>query len=271
MASTEKTERARQLLEESVADLATSEGWTRYLESRSRFHDYSFGNVMLIGLQRPGATQVAGYKAWQSMGRQVRKGERGISILAPMVRKVDRDDETESDRVVTGFRVVSVFDVSQTDGEPIPEPPCRLLTGNGPHGLEAALMTHAGAEGLTVETGPMGGGANGEIDRDGRTILVGDHLGPAARCKTLAHELGHWHDLGSGMVTDRAAAEIVAEAVAFVVGQAAGLDTSDYSAGYVLTWARGNVDVLKAAAERIDKAAGPILTALEHTPEAVAA
>src|SRR5437899_9904124 len=103
MASTEKTQRARQLLEESVADLATSQGWTRYLESRSRFHAYSFGNIMLTGLQRPGATQVAGYKAWQGMGRQVRKGERGISILAPMVRKVDRDDN-EPDRVVTGFR-----------------------------------------------------------------------------------------------------------------------------------------------------------------------
>jgi hypothetical protein len=152
----DRVERARQLLEESVADLATSEGWTRCLESRSRFHAYSFGNVMLIGLQRPGATQVAGYKAWQGMGRQVRKGERGISILAPMVRKVEHDDEAEPDRVVAGFRVVSLFDVSQTDGEPIPEPPCHVLTGDGPDGLEAALMAHAAAERLTVETGPMG-------------------------------------------------------------------------------------------------------------------
>src|SRR5690349_10560235 len=88
-AGTDKAERSRQLLESSVADLASSEGWTRYLESRSRFHSYSFGNVLLIAWQRPGATQVAGYRKWQEMGRQVRKGERGISILAPMVRKVD--------------------------------------------------------------------------------------------------------------------------------------------------------------------------------------
>jgi hypothetical protein len=266
MADTGKAERARQLLESSVADLASSEGWTRYLESRSRFHSYSFGNVLLIARQRPGATQVAGYKAWQGMGRQVRNGERGISILAPMVRKVDHDDG-EPDRVVTGFRVVSVFDVSQTDGEPIPEPPCQVLSGEGPEGLEAALVVHAESEGLTVETVPMDG-PNGEIDRAGRAITVADRLRPAARCKTLAHELGHWHDLGTGLVTDRAGAEIVAESVAFVVGQAAGLDTSDYSAGYVLTWADGNVDVLKAAAERIDRAARPILAALEREPVA---
>jgi hypothetical protein len=262
MAHTDKAERARQLLESSVADLAASEGWTRYLESRSRFHSYSFGNVLLIAWQRPGATQVAGYKAWQGMGRQVRKGERGISILAPMVRKVDHDDGSDPDRVVTGFRVVSVFDVSQTDGESIPEPPCKVLGGEGPEGLEAALVAHAHSEGLTVTTARMDG-PNGEIDRTARTITVADRLGPAARCKTLAHELGHWHDLGTGMVTDRAGAEIVAESVAFVVGQAAGLDTSDYSAGYVLTWADGNVDTLKEAAERIDRAARPILAALE--------
>jgi hypothetical protein len=264
MADTGKAERARQLLESSVADLASSEGWTRYLESRSRFHSYSFGNVVLIAWQRPGATQVAGYKAWQGMGRQVRKGERGISILAPMVRKVDHDDGSDPDRVVTGFRVVSVFDVAQTDGEPIAEPPCKILSGEGPEGLEAALVAHAAAEGLTVETVPMDG-PNGEIDRPRRTITVADRLGQAARCKTLAHELAHWHDLGPGeMVTDRAGAEIVAESVAFVVGQAAGLDTSEYSAGYVLTWADGNVDTLKDAAGRIDRAARPILAALER-------
>jgi N-terminal domain of anti-restriction factor ArdC len=166
-----QTDRARRLLEESVADLASSEGWTRYLESRSRFHSYSFGNVMLIAFQRPGATRVAGYRKWQELGRQVRKGERGISILAPMVRKVDRDDGTEPDRVVSGFRTVSVFDVSQTDGEPIPEHPCRVLTGDGPEGLEAALLAHAAAEGLTVATETIRGGANGFIDRAGRRIV----------------------------------------------------------------------------------------------------
>jgi antirestriction protein ArdC len=272
MASTDKAERARQLLEESVADLASSEGWTRYLESRSRFHSYSFGNVMLIGWQRPDASLVAGYRRWQELGRQVRKGEGGITILAPMVRKQDRGDGAEPDRVVTGFRAVSVFDVAQTDGEPVPEPPVRLLTGDGPEGLEVALTAHADAEGLDVVTGPMAGAANGDIDRASHTITVGDHLEPAARCKTLAHELGHWHDLGPGaVVSDRAGAEIVAESVAFVVGQAAGFDTSDYSAGYVLTWAGGNVEVLKAAAESIDRASRPILAALERESKAVAA
>jgi antirestriction protein ArdC len=274
--TTDKQAEARERLEAAVRSLETSEGWAAYLETRSKFHTYSFGNTMLIAMQRPNATQVAGYRKWQELGRQVRKGEHGIAILAPMARKV-RDDETDTEtRVVTGFRTVHVFDVAQTDGDDLPEP-CHALTEGGSQEDFMRLRDHAIAEGLTVDTEDLSG-PNGFIDRGGRRIVLATHVfetgTPAMRTKTLAHELAHWHDLGpenGGEPCKRDDAEIVAESTAFVVGHALGLDTSDYSAGYVLAWADGNVDKLRELAERIDKAARPILAALEPQSETVAA
>lgn len=264
------SQEARERLDAALADLETSEGWARYLETRAKFHRYSFGNVMLIAFQRPEASRVAGYKAWQALGRQVRKGEKGIRILAPMIRK----DKETGDSECFGFKCVSVFDVAQTDGEPLPGA-CRLLSEGGDQADYMALQDHAEAEGLTVEVEECAP-ANGFIDREGRRIVIGTHCfetgSPAQRIKTLAHELAHWHDLGPDQ--DPAAyrrddAEIVAESVAFIVGQAIGLDTSDYSAGYVLSWAGGDRQKLKGLAERIDQAAHPLLTMFER--EAVAA
>jgi DNA primase len=278
---TSKTEdrqaEARERLESAVAELVTEEGWHRWLESRARFHAYSVGNTMLIAMQRPLATQVAGYRAWQALGRQVRKGERGIAILAPMVGRRE-DPETGDDvRVVYGFRTVHVFDVAQTDGDELPEPPVSLLKGEGPDGLAAMLGAVAAGEELSViaaATLP----ANGSLDRSDRAITVGEHLeaGSAAWCKTMLHELGHWFDLGpdGSAMFDRAAAEIVAESVAFTVGQTVGLETGEYSFGYVATWARGDVDRIREVADRVDAAAGRILAGLgigDHERQAVAA
>jgi antirestriction protein ArdC len=212
--------------------------------------------------QRRGATLVAGYRKWQELGRQVRKGERGIAIFAPIVRKVEtHDGDAET---VVRFRILHVFDVAQTDGEPLPEP-CKMLEAGGDQADYMRILDHAHAQGLTVDVDDIAGGANGYIRRDGQRIVIGAHCfetgTQAQRIKTLAHELGHWHDLGpdeSGRY-ERDAAEIVAESVAYVVGHALGLDTSDYSAGYVLTWADGDVDKRRDLAERIDKAARPIL------------
>ena len=127
-----------------------------------------------------------------------------------------------------------------------------------------ALQDLADAEHLTVTTEDMRDGMNGELDRESWTITLGTHLfetgSPAARIKTLTHELAHWYDLGAdAAMYDRHEAEIVAEAVAYVVGQRLGLDTSSYSAGYVASWAGGDSQKLQKLAERIDKAARPIL------------
>jgi len=275
--TTTKQAEARQQLEAAVRTLSTSEGWARWLDTRSKFHAYSFGNTMLIAAQRPAATKVAGYRAWQGLGRQVRKGEHGIAIFAPMVLKRQPNagtiDETDDDEAVVRFRIVHVFDITQTDGEPLAEP-CHLLEAGGHQADYARLRDHAESEGLAVDTDDLAAGRNGYIDRGGRRIVVAAHCfrtgTPAQRIKTLAHELGHWHDLGTGSGPyPRAEAEIVAESVAYVVGKVLGLDTSDYSCGYVLEWSAGDVDKLRALAERIDKAARPILDALER--EAVAA
>jgi hypothetical protein len=146
--TTARTDIARERLAQAVDALVSSDGWQAWLDSRARFHSYSLGNTMLIGFQRPDATLVAGYKTWQSMGRQVRKGEKGIAILAPIVCKVedakdraqdhakDNANDSASDtrddggRRVVAFRTVYVFDVAQTDGEDLPDPPCRRLEGD---------------------------------------------------------------------------------------------------------------------------------------------
>src|SRR5438105_5292083 len=121
-AQDERLERLRKMLEDGVAERRGSDAWSRMLEQAARFHDYSLGNLLLIAFQRPDATRVAGFQTWKSMGRYVRKGEKGIAILAPMTyRRTETDDEGTEQTVVglRGFRVVHVFDVSQTDGEPL--------------------------------------------------------------------------------------------------------------------------------------------------------
>jgi hypothetical protein len=126
----DKQSKEREQVERAVRELLTSEGWRRWAETRATFHNYSMGNCMLIAMQKPDATQVAGFRAWQSLGRNVRKGERAIAIMAPMsVKERDaRGDET-GERL-TFFRAVSVFDISQTDGEPLPEVPREPITGD---------------------------------------------------------------------------------------------------------------------------------------------
>ena len=271
--ATARTDVARERLAEAVDSLVSSDSWKAWLDSRAKFHTYSLGNTMLIAFQRSDASLVAGFKTWQSMGRHVRKGEKGIAILAPIVRKVkDADGEAaevrdDSGRRVVGFRTVYVFDVAQTDGDALPEAPVSLPVG-GRQEDYMRLQDLADKEGLSVTLDDMHGGKNGELNRASKAITLGTHLfetgTPAARIKTLTHELAHWYDLGAdAAMYDRHEAEIVAEAVAYVVGQRLGLDTSSYSAGYVASWAGGDSRKLHAVAERIDKAARAILAVFD--------
>ena len=246
-------------LTEQVKALRSSDRWARYLRAQSRFHRYSPRNVMLISMQRPEATSVAGFRTWQSLGRQVRKGERGIAILAPMVRPADDEGAAR----LAGFRWVTVFDISQTTGEDLPEP-VNLLTGQDPAGLLSRLHGVARSLGLEVTTDSLPPGVNGELRWGSSTVVLSELAEPLQSTKTLCHELAHF--LLHRHHAERRRAEIEAESTAFVVLGALGVDTSPYSAGYVASWLGEGADVateIERSTTAIWQAAGTILERLD--------
>jgi antirestriction protein ArdC len=265
MSTIHATADARERLAEAVERMADSETFAAWLRARATFHDYSFGNICLIVSQRPDATQVAGYKSWQKLGRQVRKGERGIKILAPCVVKErdDQGDETGSRRVF--FKTVSVFDISQTDGEPLPELEYRPLEGDAPSDMVELLEKVAADAGLRVEyRRPEVAGAHGYLRRSESLIVIDPDQEPAMRAKVLAHELGHYFDpiLAESpelYAAHRGDCEAVAESVAYIVAARFGLDAGPSAVGYVCSWTDGNAERVRELAERIDTAAGAIL------------
>lgn len=250
-------------LTEGIANLTSSEDWQHYLDFQSRFHRYSFNNVLLIAAQCHEATRVAGFNAWRKMNRFVRKGEKAIWILAPMVYKNAEAEDGESDRVIRGFKFVAVFDVAQTDGEELPSI-CSRIEGDDPPGHYAQLVTVASSMGFSVEDHEFGGSTNGDCTHSEHRIRVEAHNAPAQRVKTLVHEIAH--ALLHESYDSRALAELEAESVAYVVCQALGIDSSDYSFGYVATWAGGGDEAtagIKASCDRIQKSAAIILGTFE--------
>src|ERR1035437_10290895 len=245
------------------------------MQMQSRFYRYSFGNTLLIGLQRPDASQVAGFHRWKSLGRSVRKGSRGIAILAPVVRRLQvREDDTEDVSIVaaapSAFRIVYVFDVADTEGHELPTVPCHPLRGDAPAMLFERLAKVGESRGFTVGLDAMADSrANGDTAFGDRRIRVRDTLAPAQRGKNLGHALLH------EAADDRALAELEAESVAFVVCDAVGIASDDYSFGYVATWVGGDADsaeaALRASGGRITRAARTVLDevsgSLETNPE----
>ena len=281
---------------DGVAALVCTDAWRAMLDTAAKFHTYSLGNLLLIGLQAPTATRVAGFRTWQSLGRQVRKGEKGIAILAPCTYRAKRtedapdapdgqdtdssasgggpgeDDDRRHGRKqqVRGFRRAYVFDVAQTDGEPLAEVAPALLTGEAPADLWDGLAAQVAAHGYTLERGDCRG-ANGSTDPTTRTVRVRADVGDAQAAKTLAHELGHI-ECGHVVhlptyVTCRDRCEVEAESVAYVVTAAAGLDTSGYTFAYVAGWAGGDVAKVRQAADTVTKAARTILGHLDAAAE----
>jgi len=301
----ERLEQFHSRLSEQVLSLSTSTAWTDWLQTAARFHSYSFRNTIAIWSQRPEATQVAGYRAWQAMGRQVRKGERGIEILAPVTRRVEDDDAdaragtgtgggvgrprgaakepgmlTPPPRRVVGYRIAHVFDISQTDGEPIASLEAvapALLTGEAPVQLWDGLARQVREAGYDLVVEPLSGGANGLTHFTDRVVTVIPTLEPAQRVKTLTHELAHLtlHEPGdaaaqpnSSLVVCRGRIEVEAESVAFLVTSAHGMDSSAYSFAYVAGWAQqagGDIEATLAdTATRVLGAAHRILDRLDR-------
>ena len=262
-------------LAEGISNLTSSDEWQHYLTLQSRFHRYSFNNVLLIAAQCHEASQVAGFNAWRKMNRFVRKGEKAIWILAPMVYKnaeAEDGEKTESsERTIRGFKWVPVFDVAQTDGEDLPAI-CNRLDGDDPAGHYATLVRMARSIGFTVENHEFDGSTNGDCSHSEHRIRVETRNSPAQRVKTLAHEIAH--ALLHEQFDSRALAELEAESTAYVVTSALGIDSSDYSFGYVATWAGGGdqaISGIKASCERIQRTAATILRAFEPAAQEAAA
>ena len=276
-------------LEQGVKDIFTSEMYTTYLRTMAKFHNYSFNNTLLIAMQRPDATLVAGFNAWKNkFNRYVKKGEKGIQIIAPAPikeveerEKIDKDTglavlnengEPEMERVeyvVPRFRVTTVFDVSQTDGKPIPSLEVNELTASV---KDYALLTAAIEQ---VSPVPMrfteiAGEAKGYYSDADKEICIQVGMGESQTIKTMIHEVAHamLHNSDlmkqNGEEKDRLTKETEAESIAFTVCSALGIDTSDYSFPYVASWASGKeMKELKDSMDTIRLTAADFLEKLE--------
>lgn len=266
----ERLNAAHDTLMEQVETLTTDEGWRAMLNARTWLHRYSLGNLLMIMAQNAHASDVRPMKEWNKVGRRVRRGERGLRIFAPLRYRVrDDNDEPVTDGDgnpryrARGFTVVSVFDVSQTDGEPLPESEQatpRLLTGAAPARLWEAAAEQITARGYVIERGDTAP-ANGWVRWDTRTVRVSDAVEDAQAVKTLIHELAHVVCEHETRQIPRAMREIEAESVACLVSSLVGLDSLPYSVPYVAGWAT-DAQTARASAEQVMNAADAIAAAV---------
>ena len=242
-----------------------SEQLLEYLAFQARFHQYSFSNCLLIRLQKSDATFVAGFQRWRQLGRFVKKGEKGILILAPLVRRQKSAESTSAEesengrsRAVIGFRAAYVFDVSQTDGAELPE--FSSISGDPGERLDH-LKELAGARGVELRYEECLGGAQGVSQGGKIAILLG--LSPSEEFAVLVHELAHelLHRTDRRQETTARVRELEAEAVAFVVTRAAGLDSLVRSSDYIQLYG-GDKELFLASLSHIQRVASDLIGAL---------
>jgi antirestriction protein ArdC len=255
----EITERATEQLTAAL-NAGHSEALTSYLKAIARFHRYSLHNVMLIASQKPTASYVAGFRTWNELGRFVKKGEKGILILAPIVRRKseNEEDQKESSTSVAGFRAAYVFDVSQTDGKELPH----IGTVQGdPSRCGEQLRSFASAQSISLDYSMEIAPARGMSSGGKITLLPGQS--PAEEFSTLAHELAHelLHRGDRRSATSRRIRETEAEATAFVVCHAIGLETRSAASDYIQLW-NGDAQLLTESLAYIRQAASQMLAAL---------
>ena len=289
----DKMQELMEKLEQGVKDVFRSDQYKEYLTVMSKFYNYSFNNVLLIAMQKPDASLVAGFSAWKNhFGRHVRKGEKGIKIMAPISRKVkveekeeggaktsgaemaeDPDKEKKTRNVITGFKVVSVFDISQTEGKELPE-------YYGAKELSGDVEDYTDLFAAIRETSPVPvgfedipGEAHGYYHQIEKRIALQERMSELQNIKTLIHETAHarLHAIDPAASEreranqpDQSTREVQAESVAYVVCQHFGLDTSDYSFAYVAGWSSGKeVPELRASLDVIRNAAKETISAIE--------
>ena len=293
----EKLKEITDRLEQGITELFDSERYKEYLRVMSKFHNYSFNNTLLIAMQKPDASLIAGFSAWKNnFGRNVMKGQKGIKILAPSPFKIKKELEKidpqtgkafigkdgkpvteEKEITIPAFKVVSVFDVSQTEGKEIPDIAVNMLTGDVEHykdvfaALEKTSPVPVGFEKIE-------GGAHGYYHLEDKRIALDEGMSELQTLKTLIHEIAHakLHDIDLNAPLedlenrpDRRTREVQAESIAYTVCQHYGLDTSDYSFGYVAGWSAGReLAELKSSLETIRSTAAEIINSIdEHIAE----
>ena len=259
-------------LEQGVTELFDSDHYKEYLRVMARFHRYSFNNTLLIAMQCPGATRLAGFQSWKKFGRCVKKGEKGIKVIAPTpFKKTVEEDGEEKVIVVPRYKVVSTYDISQTEGKPLPSI-ATPLTGNMER-YDDFMAALAQVSPVPIGFGDISGSAHGYYDLKEKRIAVREGMSEQQTLKTLIHEVSHakLHDFDLKAPPDerpdidRQTMECQAEAVAFVCCERFGLDTSGYSFGYIAGWSsdrelkelRSSLEIIRnTAAEIIDSVEG---------------
>lgn len=282
-----------QSLESGVEKLFTSNRYQEYLKTMAKFHNYSFNNTLLIAMQRPDATLVTSYKNWQSMGRQVMKGEKGITIIAPAPYKKMKEKEVldENQRPIMGtdgkpkteqvevtvphFKAVTVFDIAQTSGEPIQTLAPELLTA-AVQDFDSFMQAIQKISPVPIRFDEIDGNANGYYHNADKEIVIKKGLSESQTLKTAIHETVHakLHDKeimeSLGVEKDRLTKEVEAESVAYCVCSSFGLDTSDYSFPYIAGWSSSReMKEMKASMDVIRKTAGEMIDQLTEELEII--
>ena len=278
----EKIKAALNRIEDSLAAINTDEDWLKFLSFQAQFYNYSFGNAMLIFSQNPNATYVKGYKAWNQLGRYVKKGSKGLAILAPCIRKVEvfkepenknlyHDEEAEKEirKVVSGFRIAYVYDIADTDGDDSMLPVLVTgLAGNGEQEKEIyERLLGVISKGHCVQE-VSGTASKGSFNLETKVISIREDLEYLQKIKTLLHEYAHLLDFQMHPEDDisRNRRELIAESVAFIVSLRLGLDTSRYSMSYIKSWLKDKEE-LKIIADSVQKIAYTIITELAESSD----
>jgi hypothetical protein len=270
----QQKEEAQARLAEAVASMQSTDGFQNWLRARARFHNYSFGNTLLILAQNPEATRVAAASVWKDLGRFPAKGSRALRIFAPIEWFVPCDSDEQGarwnkkksrwERKVRSFKLVPVFDVSQTDGDELPAPPMPAeLEGDSHAELEPKLVKLAAELGFSVDTEALEGDMGGYCDPTAKRIVLAEGHSANGRVRVLVHEIAH--ALGIGYKDyGRSMAEVLVESVTYIVLAGAGLDMDAASVPYVAGWA-GTADAarsLEQFAGKVDETARRIESAI---------
>ena len=287
----QKVQEITEKLEQGIKEFFESEKYKTYLNTMSKFHNYSFNNTMLIAMQKPDATLVAGFKAWQkNFDRHVKKGEKGIRILAPAPYKIKEEQEkldpvtgeimldkngmpiTEEVEIkIPAFRVVPVFDVSQTDGKELPDIGINELSGSV-EDYEDFMQALTEVSPVPITYEDIDGDAKGYFHTTDHRIAIQEGMSQSQTVKTAIHEVAHAklhdreqnQDIDAVLDKDRNTKEVEAESVAYTVCQHFGIDTSDYSFGYIVGWSSDrDMKELKSSLDTIRKTASELITGIE--------